>query len=83
MVFAATSFGAMAYSAKLASKQLSGPEIAFFRMAVGLHFAEDMLQAAVGTDQKSGAFYAFYQLAVHVFVFDNVVIFAGFLVRIG
>ena len=36
MVIAATSFGAMAYSAKIASHQLSGPEIAFFRMAVGL-----------------------------------------------
>lgn len=36
MVFAATSFGAMAYSAKIASRELSGPEIAFFRMAVGL-----------------------------------------------
>jgi drug/metabolite transporter (DMT)-like permease len=36
MVFAATSFGAMAYSAKIASKALSGPEVAFFRMAVGL-----------------------------------------------
>lgn len=36
MVIAATSFGIMAYCAKLASARLSGPEVAFVRMSVGL-----------------------------------------------
>jgi drug/metabolite transporter (DMT)-like permease len=36
MTFAASSFGAMAFTAKLASRQISGPEVAFVRMAVGL-----------------------------------------------
>lgn len=36
MVLAATSFGAMAFSAKLASRHLSASEVAFVRMAFGL-----------------------------------------------
>ena len=36
MAVAATSFGFMAFSAKLASRNLSGPEVAFVRMVVGL-----------------------------------------------
>lgn len=36
MVLAATMFGLMAFSAKLASARLSGPEVAMIRMAVGL-----------------------------------------------
>ena len=36
MAIAATSFGFMAFCAKLASRNLSGPEVAFVRMAVGL-----------------------------------------------
>jgi drug/metabolite transporter (DMT)-like permease len=36
MVFSATMFGAMAFSAKLASQRLSGPQVSMIRMAVGL-----------------------------------------------
>jgi drug/metabolite transporter (DMT)-like permease len=36
MAIAATSFGAMAFSAKIASAHLSGPEVAFVRMSIGL-----------------------------------------------
>lgn len=36
MTIAATFFGAMAFTAKLASERLSGPEVAMIRMAVGL-----------------------------------------------
>ncbi len=36
MTISATSFGAMAFSAKLASAHLSGPEVAFVRMSFGL-----------------------------------------------
>ncbi len=36
MVVAATFFGAMAFSAKIASSRISGPEVAMIRMAVGL-----------------------------------------------
>src|SRR2546428_12682856 len=36
MVIAATLFGAMACSAKLASERLSGPEVAMIRMMIGL-----------------------------------------------
>ena len=36
MVIAAAMFGAMAFSAKVASARLSGPEVAMIRMAVGL-----------------------------------------------
>jgi drug/metabolite transporter (DMT)-like permease len=36
MVIAATAFGAMAFSAKIASARLSGPEVAMIRMGVGL-----------------------------------------------
>lgn len=36
MTFAATSFGIMAFTAKIASLRLSGPEVAFVRMAIGL-----------------------------------------------
>jgi drug/metabolite transporter (DMT)-like permease len=36
MVVAATSFGLMAFSAKIACARLSGPEVAMIRMAVGL-----------------------------------------------
>ncbi len=36
MVVAATMFGAMAFSAKIASARLSGPEVAMIRMGVGL-----------------------------------------------
>ena len=36
MVFSATMFGAMAFSAKLASTRLSGPQVAMIRFAVGL-----------------------------------------------
>ncbi len=36
MVLAATFFGAMAFSAKIASARISGPEVAMIRMAVGL-----------------------------------------------
>jgi drug/metabolite transporter (DMT)-like permease len=36
MVIAATLFGAMAFSAKIASERLSGPEVAMIRMAIGL-----------------------------------------------
>ena len=36
MTVAATFFGAMAFSAKLASDRLSGPEVAMIRMAAGL-----------------------------------------------
>ena len=36
MVFSATSFGIMAFCAKIASRNLSGPEVAFMRMAAGI-----------------------------------------------
>lgn len=36
MVLGATFFGVMAFTAKLASRRLSGPEVAMIRMAVGL-----------------------------------------------
>jgi drug/metabolite transporter (DMT)-like permease len=36
MLAAATMFGLMAFSAKIASRRLAGPEVAIFRMAVGL-----------------------------------------------
>ena len=36
MVVAATAFGLMAFSAKIACARLSGPEVAMIRMAVGL-----------------------------------------------
>ena len=36
MTAAATMFGAMAFAAKLASRRLSGPEVAMIRMAIGL-----------------------------------------------
>jgi drug/metabolite transporter (DMT)-like permease len=36
MVVASTAFGAMAFAAKIASKRLSGPEVALIRMAAGL-----------------------------------------------
>src|SRR5579859_107319 len=36
MVFSATSFGIMAFCAKIASRNLAGPEVAFMRMAAGI-----------------------------------------------
>src|SRR6266566_2644465 len=36
MVIAATAFGAMAFAAKIASKRISGTEVAMIRMAIGL-----------------------------------------------
>ena len=36
MFAAATMFGAMAFSAKIAAARLSGPEVAMIRMAIGL-----------------------------------------------
>lgn len=36
MTFAATSFGIMAFTAKMASRRLGGPEVAFVRMVIGL-----------------------------------------------
>ncbi len=44
-----------------------------FGVAFGFYFFEDVDEALVGADEVGGAFYAFDQLAVHVFWLDEVV----------
>ena len=54
-----------------------------FGMAFGLYFFEDVQEPLVGTNEVSGAFHAFDQLAVHVLGLDEVVAIDENHVRIG
>jgi hypothetical protein len=52
-------------------------------MAFSLHFVEDVLNAAVGSDDERGAGDAHHFLPVHILLFDHAESVAGFLVGIA
>ncbi|HET7711294.1 MAG TPA: EamA family transporter, partial [Thermoanaerobaculia bacterium] len=74
MVAAATMFGAMAFSAKLATARLSGPQVAMIRFGVGL-----LPPLLIGRYRRSALTFQRFDLLLYRGVFGGLAVLLYFL----